>query len=249
MPDPANPQSFNRYAYVLNSPLNLVDPTGHYSCNISFKESGVCVDAILPTKKEREPIWSQPFIDNPDWVQYYGHTEYSEGNYNSTNAGQHPGLDYGRFAEDFGGAWNSRTKTYDFDGTYGTSERPLISVYAGCYCNVHSTSTSSYAPGRVDLTVEGYPDFLLIYGHLQDIQVMSGAVTPDTTIGYLDVTERHVHLEIRRRSDNYFVNPFPYLSLDLQAQLLAFQGNTSGTRYQIGFPSNPGRQPNGFYIR
>ena len=29
MPDPIKPQSFNRYSYVLNSPMNLVDPSGH----------------------------------------------------------------------------------------------------------------------------------------------------------------------------------------------------------------------------
>lgn len=31
VPDPANPQSFNRYSYVLNNPMDLVDPTGHHS--------------------------------------------------------------------------------------------------------------------------------------------------------------------------------------------------------------------------
>ncbi len=29
MPDPANPQSLNRYAYVLNHPLRYTDPSGH----------------------------------------------------------------------------------------------------------------------------------------------------------------------------------------------------------------------------
>jgi RHS repeat-associated protein len=29
VPDPQNPQSLNRYAYTLNSPLNLTDPSGH----------------------------------------------------------------------------------------------------------------------------------------------------------------------------------------------------------------------------
>jgi hypothetical protein len=32
IPDPLNPQSLNRYSYVSNRPLNLVDPTGH-SCS------------------------------------------------------------------------------------------------------------------------------------------------------------------------------------------------------------------------
>ena len=29
VPEPANPQSYNRYSYVLNSPMNYTDPTGH----------------------------------------------------------------------------------------------------------------------------------------------------------------------------------------------------------------------------
>ena len=29
VPNPANPQAFNRYAYVINNPLKYRDPTGH----------------------------------------------------------------------------------------------------------------------------------------------------------------------------------------------------------------------------
>jgi RHS repeat-associated protein len=32
VPDPANPQSLNRYAYVGNNPLKYVDPMGHAAC-------------------------------------------------------------------------------------------------------------------------------------------------------------------------------------------------------------------------
>ncbi|HNT78903.1 MAG TPA: RHS repeat-associated core domain-containing protein [Anaerolineae bacterium] len=32
VPDPTNPQSLNRYSYVLNNPLGYTDPTGHREC-------------------------------------------------------------------------------------------------------------------------------------------------------------------------------------------------------------------------
>jgi GH24 family phage-related lysozyme (muramidase) len=32
IPDPANPQSWNRFSYVLNNPIRFNDPTGHKAC-------------------------------------------------------------------------------------------------------------------------------------------------------------------------------------------------------------------------
>jgi len=41
VPDPANPQSLNRYTYVENRPLNFVDPTGHCAfTNIPLPDGG-----------------------------------------------------------------------------------------------------------------------------------------------------------------------------------------------------------------
>ena len=48
IPDPANPQSLNRYTYVRNSPLNRVDPTGHVDCTLL--DGGVDTQACNTSK-------------------------------------------------------------------------------------------------------------------------------------------------------------------------------------------------------
>lgn len=117
-------------------------------------------------------------------------------------------MDWGKFVDSFTGA---------------SFQYP---VRAGCECVVQAITPlspeKSYSPWRIDLvsTIDEYADFLLIYGHLAEPQVSVGQiVTPDTIIGYLEITQRHVHVEIRRRSDNAYVNPWPYLAPNLQSQM------------------------------
>ena len=44
--NPANPQSWNRYAYVMNSPLNFVDPSGLYQGGIPYDPAPVPFDSF-----------------------------------------------------------------------------------------------------------------------------------------------------------------------------------------------------------
>ncbi len=49
VPDPTNPQAFNRYSYVYNNPLNFVDPDGHNPVNTKPSK---LLNAILDRGKE-----------------------------------------------------------------------------------------------------------------------------------------------------------------------------------------------------
>ncbi len=42
IPNPANPQSLNRYSYTLNNPIRYNDPSGHRACD-DFDANGKCV--------------------------------------------------------------------------------------------------------------------------------------------------------------------------------------------------------------
>jgi murein DD-endopeptidase MepM/ murein hydrolase activator NlpD len=49
VPDPTNPQSYNRYSYVLNRVLTFTDPTGHRECGASED----CSDLLPSPAKQR----------------------------------------------------------------------------------------------------------------------------------------------------------------------------------------------------
>jgi RHS repeat-associated protein len=63
VPSPANPQSFNRFSYVYNSPLNLVDPSGHCAVdangNIAVDENGELLKTDCTVDDFQNLTWDQ----------------------------------------------------------------------------------------------------------------------------------------------------------------------------------------------
>jgi RHS repeat-associated protein len=59
VPDPANPQSLNRYAYVRNNPLKYVDPTGHFERDV-IKQ--ILIDQKIASEGGTEEDWE-------DWAE------------------------------------------------------------------------------------------------------------------------------------------------------------------------------------
>ncbi len=53
IPNPSDPQSWNRYSYVLNNPIGYSDPTGHKECPDQFSCSGKL--PVPPRKQDPAP--------------------------------------------------------------------------------------------------------------------------------------------------------------------------------------------------
>jgi len=64
VPEPGSSQSYNRYAYVRNSPLKFVDPTGHMEDGECGPWGEDCIDAPLPYKPSPPPEFYPPFSDS-----------------------------------------------------------------------------------------------------------------------------------------------------------------------------------------
>ena len=62
VPGAGNPQNLNRYAYVGNSPINLVDPTGHF-------EEGAIITYLLATYKDNWLHYYKTWKANTSWWQ------------------------------------------------------------------------------------------------------------------------------------------------------------------------------------
>lgn len=72
VPDPMNLQSFNRYSYVLNSPTNLVDPTGHCATT-ELPDGSFMRDSNDDACWQAYDEFAEFMSPMPDWyLEYYG---------------------------------------------------------------------------------------------------------------------------------------------------------------------------------
>ena len=78
VPKPENPQSLNRYAYVRNSPLNLVDPSGHAECmdeDCNWVLHPVSGEIIQRRPTNSPPVQSQDYDPAASYSEAAGLTE------------------------------------------------------------------------------------------------------------------------------------------------------------------------------
>ena len=69
MPDPGDPQSLNRYSYVLNNVLKYTDPTGHYTFEEDPDDSWIYSDSEVRSKYYfTHPEYKQKQLSDGEFV-------------------------------------------------------------------------------------------------------------------------------------------------------------------------------------
>jgi murein DD-endopeptidase MepM/ murein hydrolase activator NlpD len=222
-------------AIATGTPVKSPIPTA--TCTATPMATSTATSRPRPTPTLPPPIWhSFPVRTGqnaqPDWIQWYGYTEFAATHVYGSNAIRiHAGLDFGVYHNRF----------EPFNAESGTG----IPVYAAAFGTVIQVGTDAGGLGRVEISFGG--GLVGFYDHLErsNFPVTSGPVTPDTIIGYLEVTQKHLHLELREGVT--VLNPLPYFA-DGPRNIMLNWNSTNLTRYQSDWRwFNPLEQPSTTY--
>ena len=159
VPNPTNPQSYNRYSYVRNNPLGYRDPTGHYEC----QANGICVDAITTLPPSPLPKPPTPLIkfDGHD-----GHT-WTAAERTAVNAG----------------AWQVARSLYEAGGGQFSSPRDAyLSVYGGPVTFYKTGQSCAEATGHTSCYAQAQSSRMIhVYTNIYDNNGNSRIPGPNTS--------------------------------------------------------------------
>jgi RHS repeat-associated protein len=206
VPNPANPQSYNRYAYVLNRTLNFTDPTGHRECDLATGDCSGGPGSFTPYKPPPSPeppsnlITALP-LDNVTWTGGFGPNWYSDVFCGQACYSQshniHTGLDFGGNAG---------------DTVYATVSGTIVAV---------AEYAEDADPNVIIAVTIGGITYYVIHGHvnISDPELIGKQVEAGAPIGTLDdgPDYPHVHLGIRQETEGQdrAWNPLLYMDSDL----------------------------------
>jgi murein DD-endopeptidase MepM/ murein hydrolase activator NlpD len=223
VPDPTNPQQFNRYSYVLNNALRFTDPTGHYCYDPSSGADlvGTCVNedgstyslnsVPTPTQQPSPVFTGLPVASEViTWANGFGANSFAanranpnspsyDGTYRNSG-GLHPGLDF--FAIAGTSVYSNVHGIVQIPSPYpGDAGRPIIDG----------------KPSNVVVLLDN--GMFVIFGHVQGIAGLTHGmeVFPGQLIGTVadQGSNSHVHLALRQTTPqgervynpaNYFVD-------------------------------------------
>lgn len=222
VPNPINPQSWNRYSYVLNSPTRLVDPSGHGECDIN--KDCLNLPELKQEKRSRIPSLikgATPFTNLPfdisgfgngfSGVQGFGDPEWAATSGLYQDFGYlHPGIDLpmdegtALLALGDGYVWCGSEKEVCGQGTQSGGHGIGIYYYS-CDCVV-------YYIHAIDVLPKYTADGTRVTVSAGDIVGYSGSskYVEDGVTQYYP----HLHLEIRNVAGTMVYNPIYFFDPD-----------------------------------
>ncbi|MBP7045011.1 MAG: hypothetical protein KBE23_19825 [Chloroflexi bacterium] len=261
VPNPINPQSLNRYSYVRNSPLNLIDPTGHrecgYDCSKPITSKPSPSLPKLSSKITPKPILEGLPIQDTAWVNGFGANSFTQkfadpnspdynGVYSGDSAGIHPGMDFG--------------KNYDPN----CPECMIVHSNVSGIVKVGIFDGDAEPNVVVEVDLGNGTKIYVIYGHVMRTVIDGTKVNPGDPIGTLqdqreyktnadgslqvDATgnpllkrdNTHVHLAIRQ--DQRIFNPAYFWKDSSEISALGWSYPSWGNLYNISsYEYTPGR--------